>query len=104
MTEGRQPPERLHCAVSGCRRTRLNKDPVYYEWVCQKCYVIVPAAIRCEHKSAKAEIRKLRRARCDDVVRVEAAFTRADAAWEALLNSASRGLPDEQVLREMGIV
>jgi hypothetical protein len=104
MGEWTSPPERLHCRVDGCRRTRLNKDPTYYEWVCQKCYGPVPAPIRSEHKNAKAEIRKLKRARCEDMTVVEAAYRRADSAWEAVVNSAAGGLPDELVLRDMGLL
>lgn len=104
MGDETSPPERLHCSVSGCKRTRLNKEPVYYEWVCQKCYGPVPTPIRNEHKNAKAEIRKLKRARCADMAIVEAAYRRADAAWKALVESAAGGLPDERVLRDMGLI
>lgn len=97
-------PDRLACSVPDCRRTRINKDPAYYEWVCQKCYGPVPLPIKHEHRAAKAEIRRLRRLRPDDMAVVEAAFARADTAWAAVVESASGGLPDERTLRDMGLI
>lgn len=104
MTEINPPPERIACRVPGCRRSRANRDPAYYEWVCQKCYATVPPSVRHEHKRAKAEIRRLKRTRCEDMTLVRPAFDRADAAWSALVASASGNLPDDQALRDMGVI
>lgn len=94
--------ERLHCSTPGCRRSRRNEGPVFTEWVCQKCYDRVPPVVRAEHKAAKAVLRKLRRTR--DFETLEAAFMRTDAAWEAVKRCARGGLPNDEELREIGLL
>jgi hypothetical protein len=92
---------RLHCQTPGCRRTR--KEANFSEWVCQKCYVWVPPATRREHVEAKKALRMIARRNAPYEQR-EAAWVRADAAWTALKTAARGGLPDDDVLRQMGIV
>jgi hypothetical protein len=95
---------RLSCAVEGCRRSRLNLDPVFYEWVCQKCYGRASSTVKTEHNAAKAAIRKLRRRHCRDNDTIADAYLRAERAWAAVLSAASHRLPDKDALREMGVL
>ena len=92
---------RVCCSTPGCRRT--TKPGRFSEWVCQKCYDRVPQALKREHVEAKRLLRSARRRAGDDAGREEA-WERADAAWQAVRAAARGGIPDEAVLRSMGVV
>lgn len=93
---------RLHCQTPGCRRTRKPFSG-YSEWVCQKCYERVPPATRREHVEAKKALRMMAR-RVVTQEQKESAWRRADAAWDAVQTAARGGLPDDDVLRQMGLL
>lgn len=95
--------ERLHCQTPGCRRTRKGFCG-YTEWVCQKCYGRVPPSTRREHVEAKRALRSLaRRQDTSDADKVRAR-RRGEAAWIAVKEAARGGLPDSDILREMGVI
>jgi hypothetical protein len=95
--------ERLHCQTPGCRRTRKPFGG-YGEWVCQKCYDKVPPTTRREHVEAKRALRKVARRRDVPDADKEQAWLRTEAAWAALKAAARGGLPDSDVLRQMGVI
>lgn len=95
--------ERLHCETPGCRRTRKGFGG-YIEWVCQKCYERVPPSTRREHVEAKRVIRSLVRRQGSSDADKERAWRRGEAAWIAVKEAARGGLPDGDVLREIGVI
>lgn len=98
MTAGR-----LHCQTLGCRRT-CKAFGGYEEWVCQKCYDRVPPATRREHVDAKRAIRSLARRQSAPDAERDQAWLRAEAAWLAVKEAARGGIPDDDVLRQMGVI
>ncbi len=94
--------ERLHCQTPGCRRTHKFFGG-YTEWVCQKCYDRVPPSTRREHVEAKKALRTLARRQTPDADK-ERAWARAEVAWIAVKTAARGGLPDNDVLRQMGVI
>jgi hypothetical protein len=94
---------RLHCQTPGCRRTRKGFGG-YDEWVCQKCYDKVPPTTRREHVEAKRVLRKIVRKHDVPDADRESAWLRTEAAWIAVKDAARGGLPDDDVLRQMGVV
>jgi hypothetical protein len=95
--------ERLQCATPGCRRTRKEFSG-HTEWVCQKCYDRVPRETKREHGEAKRSLKRIARLKASTEDDVRSAWARSQMAWVAVKEAARGGLPDDDVLREIGVV
>lgn len=94
--------DRLHCCTPGCRRTRKPFGG-FSEWVCQKCYDRVPTSTRREHTDAKKDLRIKARRTDKTHEEILEAWNRSQAAWGAVKQAARGGLPDDNVLKEIGV-